>query len=676
MLRTRTFLALISSVILLGWTAAQSTPPLTPNLEWKGRLVVEFADAPDAINVNDESDIALIGHTSLDALANQYNIYQIRKLFPTSKQPENLFTPDISRYYILEFPPEMNLQEIIASYEADPAVLSAEPYAVYPYLYVPNDPLFASQWALTHIGAEIAYDYCLGSEDVIFGAVDCGIDTMHEDLRGNLWVNPGEDLNGNGIIDPVEWNNVDDDMNGFIDDFGGGNMWENNNNVQESYPSSGHGTFVAGCASAETDNSIGIASIGCEAEIMTLKAGDGIYIYAGPESIMYCIENGADVINLSWGGPIYYQFMQAIISYGWSEGLIFVAAAGSDGGTYPLYPAAYDHVIGVGSTDQNDHLALFTNYGDWVDVFAPGINILSTFPGNIYNMWSGTSGSSPIVAGLACLIWAADPTLSNEEVVQHILSTSVNIDSLNPGHEGLLRIDAGAALAGLFLDVVLTPENPPIVIPANGGSFNYNIMGSNSDDVPHTFDCWCDVTLPDGSHYGPVLGPVTLTLSEFTAIDRDRTQNVPANAPAGSYVFNAYIGTYPGSIACRDSIEFEKLAFGNGDRVTGWFTEGESLKDETYTSVEAVPSSLVVENVHPNPFNPATKISYSLLKAGKINLSVYNLSGQLIKTLAEGWKAEGSHDVIFDGSSLASGIYVYRLQADDFITSGKLALIR
>lgn len=482
------FQILVCTAIFFNWSKAQQNAPFTQDWEYNGRIVVQFSEAILPITVDNASGIARIGNSGLDELAQRYGVHQIRKLFPIRKPAKNSYAEELSRYYLLHFPPQINLREIIAAYQSNSAVISAESYGVYRVLYVPNDPMYGSQWALSHIGAETAFDYCRGSDEVIVGCVDVGIDTAHEDLRSNLWINPGENLNGNGIVDLLEWNAFDDDNNGFVDDFWGWNMWQNNFNVQEIYPSEGHGTFVSGCASTQSDNGIGIASLGYEVEIMTLKAGDGVYIFEGPESVLYCIENGANVVNLSWGAPIYYQYFQAIISYGWNEGLIFTAAAGSDGGIYPVYPAAYEHVLGVGSTDNSDHLTFWTNTGDWVDLYAPGVNILSTMPGSNYTMWSGTSGSTPQVAGLACLIWAADPTLTNDEIVNHIMNTSVNIDSLNPGHSGLLRIDAGAALAGLFLGIELTPENPPIVIPANGGSFGYNIRGSNNDDIPHTFD--------------------------------------------------------------------------------------------------------------------------------------------------------------------------------------------
>ncbi|TKJ41637.1 hypothetical protein CEE37_03460 [candidate division LCP-89 bacterium B3_LCP] len=658
--------------ILIGVVSIASPPLLTANNEWQGRLVIEVDAALVPLEISNESDLALTGIAELDNLARSYGVYSMSKLFPNVRNRENSHYPALSRFYLLEFSPEVSLSGITAAYSVASAVTHAEPYYVFHPLHTPNDSLYYAQWALTHINAETAFDYSLGSEEIIIGVVDMGIDTTHEDLRGNLWINPGEDLNGNGIVDPSEWNNIDDEGNGFVDDFWGWNFYDNDNIVQESPLSSGHGTFVSGGVSAVTDNYVGIASLGCKAKIMTAKVGEDFYIVTGIEGITYCVENGADVINLSWGSPTLPYYLQVVLDYAWSEGVVVVAAAGGDGGMIPIYPAACDNVLAVSSTDADDHLAPFANYGYWVDVFAPGIDILSTFPSDNYDMWSGTSGSAALASGLASFIWAADLTLTNEEIVDHILATSVEIDSLNPGFEGLLRIDAGAALAGIFLDIVLTPENPPIIIPASGATFNYNIMVENSDDVEHESDLWVYIILPDNTQYGPVLGPVSLTLAGNSSVDRDRSQRVPANAPAGSYQMIACLGSYPGSICSRDTIPFDKLgstiqSSNIGDIITGDSSASSELSE--------------VVQVLPNPFNPVATIGFYLETAGSVELMVFDVHGRPVKQVEKthlfaGRLQSGYHEIEFDGSGLPSGVYIYRLMMENRVHTGKMILMK
>ena len=276
-----------------------------------------------------------------------------------------------------------------------------------------------------------------------------------------------------------------------------------------------------------------------------------------------------------------------------------------------------------------------------------------------------------------CLVGAADSTFSNDDIVQQIIDTSVNIDSLNPGYPSpLLRIDTGAAVSGLFLNVTLIPQNPPIIIPPSGGSFSYNIAVSNSDSIEHEVDVWCDIILPDGSHYGPVLGPVNTVIPGYESMDRDRTQRIPANAVPGEYSFMAYIGTHPNSICGKDNILFEKLGHVGSDGLAGWFNTGEAFGIESKGDACAAPTEFALFGAYPNPFNPTTTFSYALPEAAEVTLNVYDISGRLVTTLANGWRDAGSHEVTFDATNLASGTYIYRLEAKDFTASGKMVMVK
>lgn len=510
---------LISCVLIISFmmitTVSSQTPPMTEALHWMGRIVVQFSEEMNDLRVDEESGIALLGYQNLDALARQYNVYHMEQLIPGSTPPTDPSITDISRIYVLEFPIEIDIQEVAQAYAEDPHVLTAEPYQIHKTEYVPSDLYFSGQWSLDVMNAELAYDFAQGSEDVIVGIVDSGTDTLHNDLKSNLWVNPGEDLNGSGIIEPEEWNGIDDDGNFYVDDFWGWNVWQNNNNIMDNDPQwAGHGTHCAGDASAVTDNALGVASLGWKARIQSAKAGDGQYVYAADAGIIYCVNNGANIISLSFGSYWYSSYEQTIINNAWDNGVMIFAAAGNDNSTAFHYPSAYNNVISVAATEQNDQKASFSNYGTSIDICAPGVSIMSTTPNNTYYSYSGTSMSCPIAAGLAALIWSAKPEWTNAEVMNQIFTTCVDIDPLNPGYAGLLgwgRIDAGAALSTLFPNLSYTEQEFDDSAgngdgrPDPGESVDFLITLENSSrtveavDVAVTLECDDpDITITQG----------------------------------------------------------------------------------------------------------------------------------------------------------------------------------
>ena len=225
--------------------------------------------------------------------------------------------------------------------------------------------------------------------------------------------------------------------------------------------------------------------------------------------------------------------------------------------------------------------------------------------------------------------------------------------------------------------VTLVPYNPPIQVPASGGSFDFNIEVANNGANPETFDIWTMATLPNGSEYGPIINLPGFTAPPSWSINRDRIQAVPAGAPAGMYTYDAYVGVYPDDIWDEDHFDFEKLADGDGSLpVTGWMCWGESFEELAGDTEMAAPEKFALHGAYPNPFNPTTAISYQLPADSRVSLSVYDVSGSLVTTLVDGWREAGVHELTFDGSRLASGIYIYRLRADDISASGKMVLVK
>ena len=328
-----------------------------------------------------------------------------------------------------------------------PGIEWAEPHFVYELQFTPNDPDYASQWNLSKISASQAWDISTGDSDIVIAIVDTGVDWDHPDLSSNIWQN--DDPLGLG----------DDDANGYVDDLRG---WDfggldgtPDNNPMEDKPD--HGTLVAGIAGAVTNNGVGVASISFNCTIMPVKVirndrrfdnGSPMVIF-GFEGIVYAADNGAKVINTSWGGSGYSIAGQEVVSYALSKGALVVAAGGNDGTDEIIYPARYNGVLSVGASQSTDARWSATNYGADLDVMAPGASIYSTWQDDTYATANGTSMAAPITAGLAGLIFEHFPNYTPEQVAEQIRTNCDNIDNLNPGYERLLgkgRINAYSAL--------------------------------------------------------------------------------------------------------------------------------------------------------------------------------------------------------------------------------------
>jgi hypothetical protein len=327
--------------------------------------------------------------------------------------------------------------------------------------FLPNDQYYSNQWYLSRIKAPVAWEKISGSPSITIAVVDSGVDINHPDLKDNIWVNKKE-IAGNGI---------DDDHNGFIDDVNG---WDFVLNVPDPSPKfegdwseSGlaHGTIVAGIIAAVGNNNKGITGVSWQAKIMPLRAlnsqGEG-KISSVVRAIDYAVNNGADIINLSFVGFNYNQALQDALQRAYEAGVIVVAAAGNEqegGKGYnidedPIYPACYhgkngeNIVIGVAASDALDQKTDFSSYGfKCVDITAPGISFFSTIPvgsnlnepNKLYDgFWSGTSMAAPIISGSLALIAEINPQLHPTQVVNILLQSADNISLLNPNYLGQL----------------------------------------------------------------------------------------------------------------------------------------------------------------------------------------------------------------------------------------------
>lgn len=342
--------------------------------------------------------------------------------------------------WIVEVPEGKELERA-RRMSSDIRVKYAEPdYYVYECA-LPNDPMFERyQWYLRKVAAPEAWDVTSGSRDVVIAILDTGIDAGHPEFAGKL-------------------------VTGVNALLGAGQPTDNR----------GHGTHVAGIAAAVSNNGIGVAGVNWQARVMAVKVldtggrGSDSTIARG---INWAVDNGAKIVNLSLGGTAYNNTLNGSVQRALQRGAILVAAAGNDYllGNPRVYPAAYDGVIGVGATDEHDFRASYSQVGNWVDFVAPGgdpVNdadadpdhwMLSTWArsrGTGYAMAAGTSQASPIVAGLAGLIWSVNPSLTSSQVIAVIRETAKDLGP--PGWDpeyGYGRVDVGAAVrrvAGLGL---------------------------------------------------------------------------------------------------------------------------------------------------------------------------------------------------------------------------------
>jgi hypothetical protein len=351
---------------------------------------------------------------------------------------------------------------VLAALERDPSVRYAEPNVRYRAYTVPNDPSFTQLWGLSNTGqivggvagtadadidAPEAWNVSTGSPNVTVAVIDTGVDYNHPDLAANIWVNPGENCAG------CRDDGVDNDGNGYVDDWRG---WDFINNDNDPFDDNGHGTHVAGTIGAVGDNGTGVAGVNWSVKIMPLKfldangSGDAA---DAVRAVLYATSMGAVVTNNSWGGDAYSQALADAVSQADAHGSLFVAAAGnsfSDNDATPNYPSNYDipNVIAVAATDNRDARAWFSNYGRaTVDLGAPGASILSTWPGASYRSLDGTSMAAPHVTGAVALAKSAFPAASGEGLKALLLRTVDPNSSLATRTATGGRLNVGNALA-------------------------------------------------------------------------------------------------------------------------------------------------------------------------------------------------------------------------------------
>ena len=378
-----------------------------------------------------------------DRTAARYGVHTIERVFPfldhvqpTPKTRQNLVA--LRHTYYVRYSASDDPEQVAKALASAPGVIYAEPVIINRLLesegrVEPNDSLFGYQTYLRHLRLPEAWDIVKGEDSslpVVIAIVDDGTDWQHEDLLANVWTN----------ADEIPDNGIDDDNNGFIDDVHGVNLCngDDTNNDPFEPTLSYHGTSVAGTAGAVTNNGIGVAGAAWNAQLMHICG-------LSYEGILYAAANGADIINASWGRVSFQAstFVAQSLDLATDMGALVVASAGNanlNSEPYRHYPSSYPRVLSVGATAKDSRRrASFSNYGKMVNVFAPGVGIVTTTLDSEYtSSASGTSFSSPLVSGVAALVKTRYPDISPDALREQIRLASENIDAENPGRAGQL----------------------------------------------------------------------------------------------------------------------------------------------------------------------------------------------------------------------------------------------
>ena len=318
-----------------------------------------------------------------------------------------------------------------------------------------TDPYFPSEWHLTAIKAPDAWAITTGSSNVLIGVIDSGGDWTHPDLAPSMVT--------------------------------GWNFLKGNTDTQDTV---GHGTAVSGAAAAATNNATGVAAVSWGNKIMPLLISDSsspAYISALSNAITYAADRGVRILSVSicWTSPS--STLQSAVDYAWSKGSVVFAAAGNSSSSAPTYPAATNNVVAVSATDVNGTLASFSSYGNWIDLSAPGNNILTTKLGGIYSAWYGTSFSTPITAAVGALVLSIKPGLSASSLVNLLEQNSDDLGA--PGYDqyfGHGQVNAyKALLAAGSLAADTTLPSVSITSPSSAATVagTIQVQGSASDNV-------------------------------------------------------------------------------------------------------------------------------------------------------------------------------------------------
>lgn len=325
----------------------------------------------------------------------------------------------------VEVPENKSVNEVIEQLEKQPNIEYVEPdYTLNRMVttMIPTDIDYNRQWHHEVIGSEMAWELTTGSEEIVVAIIDDGIDAKHEDLQSQIL--------------------------STYDRLTKSHTW---------IPKGEHGTHVAGIIASTLNNGLGGVGVAPNVRLLPINIfnGDEAYISDLIGAINYAIEQDVQIISISLAGGSRSELLNQAIQRAYRAGILIIAASGNDGRSYVNYPASYQNVISVGATDEKDRIASYSNYNAFVDISAPGSRIYSTLPNNRYGFMTGTSMATPVVSGVAALIWSSNPLFTNKEVEKILLNSAVDLGTTGWDQKyGFGRVSAVKALSSTPVFVV------------------------------------------------------------------------------------------------------------------------------------------------------------------------------------------------------------------------------
>lgn len=480
---------------------------------------LDLTYTPTEMIVKTEEPVSIrgnsLGISEIDTFLADKEVKEIKAVTPSSQ----------NRFFVVRFEEALDWESLRSQNLRFNGIEYIQPnYISQLQEVVPNDPLYHQQ-VLNLVRVPQAWQYETGNEHIVVAIVDSGLWFEHPEFwcnetdfpKENIWINHaeyppnGEDSSGNGYIDDWRgWDFVDAPELAQIAIQDGDYLDQDNDPSDES----GHGTHVAGIIGAAANNSEGIAGICWEVKLMILRAGFRTTIGPGylqdddaAAAIIYAVDNGAHIINLSWGSSTYSPIIADVCQYAYDRGVVVIASAGNVPGPEIMYPAKLNTTISVGAVNNSLNLTGFSSYGPELDLVAPGEFILSTYleqsDGSLYHRSSGTSMSAPFVAGVTALLLAQEPGLSVDEVRSRLFSSATDLGTTgfdNTFGHGLLNAEALLTMTDHpFIEVTYPYDHSGIDSSFNiigtvnaPQFFRYSVMFTDKE-LPTSLD-WKDVT--------------------------------------------------------------------------------------------------------------------------------------------------------------------------------------
>ncbi|MFA5832140.1 MAG: S8/S53 family peptidase [Bacteroidota bacterium] len=555
---------------------------------------------------------------------------------------------DLSQLYSIRFKNPVSVKEVVTLLSDIPEVEYVHAPLLAIYHYTPSDPMITSPgaWGLQAVQAYDAWNITQGSSAIKIGIVDGGVSQTHEDIEGKIF------RSDNSISHP-------------------------------------HGTLVAGVAGANTDNAIGIASLGFNVKLNSYDIGSS---YTSIANALYEATTYSDVINMSWSIAKIMTYEEldelgCIDPEGWenskrpynateietavenaiNQGIVCVAATGntSPNGGFPdwssyscdnhkvpfiSWPAQYPNVIGVSGTTLNgtEGYIVYFNYGNFVDVSAPGDNIETTEQYGGYGVYAGTSFSAPLTAALAGLLLSCNSSLTIQQVTDYITKTTDKIDANTHSYDGFgwnQYLGYGRINAYKAVQPPAAPQNLSYI--NNGGHPKISWSANSEWDVTK-YEIWRDM----GSGYSKIAE----VNSPTTSYD-DYDLTIGGSNPNSAWYY----------VKAKD--------------LTNLLSNGSSSLRVRYSGVQnemleivQIPSHPTLYQNFPNPFNPTTTIKYSVPNEQYVSIKIFNGVGQEITTITEGVKQPGFYQIEYDAKHLSSGLYFYTMSTGNTKITQKMLL--